>query len=74
MVGWWWAEDLYKYFACIRASAGQPMTESDARSMKQPWFNLLVSSLAFGVGDLGVKRDSVRGWGTWFVLGFDDVR
>jgi|688.fasta_scaffold628969_1 uncharacterized membrane protein YedE/YeeE len=42
---------MYKYFACIRASAGKGIAESDARRMKQPWFNLLVSSLAFGVGN-----------------------
>ena len=41
---------MYKYFACIRASAGKGIAESDVRRMKQPWFNLLVSSLAFGVG------------------------
>ena len=52
---------MYKYFACIRASAGKGIAEFDARRMKQPWFNLLVSSLALGVCGWVVTRDSVGG-------------
>ena len=39
------------------------MAESGARRMKQPWFNLLVSSLAFGVGEWVVAQNSVSGRG-----------
>ena len=62
---WWAAGGLKnaKYFACIRALAGQSTAESSARRMKQPWFNLLVSSLVFGVGEWVVTQNSGGGRG-----------
>ena len=58
---------MCKYFAYIRAPAGQSLAESDARRMKQPWFNLLVTSLALWVGGLGCESRFIEGViGTWF--------
>ena len=54
---------MCKYFAYIRAPAGQSLAESGARRMKQPWFNLLVTSLALWVGGLGCESRFMYGVG-----------